>query len=140
MKKKAFICVILFGLLFLSIFYIAGNEKNMIIEYDKSNRYSQKEIKQAINCVISELNSWKGCHLKKIWYDEEKSFNEENEWKENDSEMANKQIIILYTNFQTGFFARNDGFEPFTEFDEYEWILTKDDEEDKWNIYSSGYN
>lgn len=137
-KKK--IGIILCIVLVLILVYQVNNKKDPYIELDKSERHSQQDIKQAMECVRSEINSWKGYRITKIWFDDEKSLKGEKEWKKEITSKDEKEIIILYTNFKTGLFSFKDGFEPFTNINSYEWVLIKNEETNKWEVYSFGYD
>ena len=51
----------------------AGKTDNVVVSIGESHKFSEIEIKNAVNCVKEKFKDFEGCNLTKLWYDEEKS-------------------------------------------------------------------
>lgn len=140
-KKRLFIViisiliiVIVFTLMILNNYQF--NIKNAQIVIGNSEIYSKKEIKDAIDIVLVKFKKFPAT-LNKIYYDEEKSKKESNEWAKRYNA---KEAIILYSDFKTysGERAISDGFNPSAEYSNWSWILVRNNKEE-WHLKSWGY-
>jgi len=71
-----FVCITLISLLIYLCFWSnenMGKVDNVEIIIGDSSKFSKKEIESAIKCVKNKFKSFKGCELKRIWYDEKLS-------------------------------------------------------------------
>lgn len=140
MKKRFILILIIIFVLILSIGYrsinIKGNVRNAKITIGESDIYSKEEIQDAINIVLERFESFPA-KLIRLWYDEEKSLEESEDWK---IQYDAHEAIVLYSDFKTyiGNQAINQGFNSNQEYKNWKWILTKNNNE-SWELKTMGY-
>jgi hypothetical protein len=117
-----------------------GKTDNAIITLGESQKFSEEEVQAAANCVLKEFKGFKGCDLKKLWYDEKCSnkfidgggyAHTENVGKEN--------IIVLFSDFHTDSTYREAGFTSNSDYDNWSWALIRDSKSDAWRVGDFGY-
>lgn len=102
-----------------------------------SSYYSSKEIEMAMKQVMEQFQiNFSGCTLQSIWNDEEHYTLEER--KELSKEYNVQQIMMIKTDFQTGFDNVAAGLNENCHYTDYQWILVKD-KNNQWSIKDSGY-
>ncbi len=74
MKKIAFSLVFILLVSFVACKQV-GKTNNALVSIEQSDKFSEREINDAINCVKEKFKDFEGCSLTKLWYDEEKSNN-----------------------------------------------------------------
>ena len=141
MKKKIIISTIIIILFIIFTLIILnnkkqGNIKNVEIVIGNSEIYSKEEINDAIDIVLIKFKDFPAT-LNKIYYDEEKSQKESDEWaKQYDADEA----IVLYSDFKTysGEQSLNDGFSSNFEYSNWAWILVRSNH-GEWQLKTWGY-
>lgn len=141
MKKGKIIILIIFivSIIFLLSFFMMkdpSNTKNAKIVISKSNIYTKREINDAINIVLVKFKQFPAT-LDKIWYDEEKSNKECEEWAK---QYNADEAIVLFSNFKTykGEKSINNGFNSDFEYINWNWILVRNNK-GKWYLKDWGY-
>lgn len=109
-----------------------GITDNVTIDKGVSEKFSEEELNGAVNCVIQRFENFKGCELTKLWYDEEHS----NSWTK---EYTPGTAIVLLSEFNTGHISPNSGFNPNYTYENWSWILTREDENADWQVKDYGY-
>ena len=123
-----------------------GKTNNAEVDYGNSVKFTETEIKSAIDTVLIKFKDFNGCDLKKIWYDEELS--DRNIQMDISSGGGNtiknsgaepKNIIILFSDFYVDSFGGDGSFNPDYTYTDWNWILIRNSENDKWKVYDWGY-
>ena len=112
----------------------AGNTSNADVNYGSSIRFSEAEIKSAVEAVFAEFLSFSGCDLIKLWYDESRSdsFILNRSWdKEN--------TIILLSDFYVDSTGVFNGFDNDRIYNGWNWILKRENADDMWKVHDWGY-
>lgn len=141
--KKAILLIIV---MFLVTSLVACNENiqenDVITDAGKSTKFNEKEVNEAIDIVIDEFN-FKGCTLKKVWYDQEESDYVTSAYlgtgKGSINGVKPENVIVLFTEFDVDSSGGDGSFEPDSTYDEWQFILIRDDMKDDWKIDSWGY-
>ena len=125
---------------------VACNQKEtsdeLITDIGDSTRFTQDEISDAIKNVKDNF-TFPASTLTKICYNEEesnkltKSYLENGRGQENGVKAEN--IIVLLTNFDVDDSGDNPVLNKGSIYEDYQWILIRDDKTSKWNIDDSGY-
>ena len=132
--KKAFtisiiICLII---IFTGCVFKSGSVEGYQVEIGESSKFSESEIKTAIECVIDYFPNFEGCELQKLWYDEERS-----DAFLDDSDSANTIVLLSFLRVDD---SGGDGsFNPDSTYDNWKWILKRDDNNSKWELKDWGY-
>lgn len=86
---------------------------------------------------------FKGCTLKKIWYDEEKSNYHANGYLRNGKGSINgtkiENVIVLLSEFDVDSEGGDGSFEPNSTYGDWQFILIRDSKSSDWKIDSWGY-
>ena len=120
----------------LSFTSCGGNPE---IDYGISDKFSEEEIKAAVDCVIN--NFLTDGKLTKIWYDENQStsaaeiYMTYGKGKENEVKIEN--VIVLFTDFTARSNSRT--FTPNQKLENFNWILIRDNAGNTWTIDDCGY-
>ncbi len=138
--------IMLFSMFLLVLCLIACNQKGEVngiaINIGESSKFNEKEIKQAIN-VVKENFDYKGCKLKKIWYDEEKANYATSGYLGTGRGSINgvkpENVIILFTEFDVDSRGGDGSFNPNTTYSDWQFILIRDNKTDDWKIDDWGY-
>ena len=136
MKKKfllfiAMITVFIILLLQYRNITTKGKTDPVLVEYGNSKKFSREEIQAAMDCVLKEFKSFKGCTLQRLYYDESVSNNEFG--------LHNINGIVLLSNFCADVSYSGSVYEPGEENTEYSWLLVRDSKFSKWVLKSCGY-
>ena len=119
---------------------IDGNE--MIIEADEFSKFDEEEINKAMDIVKEDFNL-KGCTLKKVWYEKEKSNYAIKGYLGNGKGSINgvkpDNVIVLFVEFDVDNAGGDGSFEPDSTYSEWQFILIRDDKENHWRIDDMGY-
>jgi len=123
-----------------------GRTNNAEIDPGRSVKFSEEEINSAIDAVLAKFVDFPGCDLIRLWYDEERSdkFIEldlstsgGNTIKSSGAEPEN--IIIMFSDFKTSKSSASDGFNPDSNYTDWNWILIRDSKTGKWKVADWGY-
>lgn len=142
MKKNKFIMLTLSACLIgIIIYYLntykVGNIDNVSEGFVKSEIYSEEEIKDAMNIVKKKFEKdFKGCILTDLWYGENISRRSESEWAK---QYNADEAIILLSNFNVGSSGMDGSLNPNTTYNEWQWILVRNNSNDKWSLKTWGY-
>lgn len=119
-----------FLLICFSLFACGNKEKTdgVTIDLGESKTYSTEEIQSAVDCAMKEFESFKGCELTKIWYEETVS-----------SQEGDSNTIVLLSNFRVDAAGGDGSFEPNSTQERWQWILTRDKKGGKWKVVNAGY-
>ena len=126
----------------------AGKTNNAEVDYGRSAKFSEVEIKSAVEAVLIKFKTFKGCELTRLWYDEEKSDrmiqqdlssgSGGNTIKNSGADPEN--IIILYSDFKTSKSSIDVGFDPDVTYSNWSWILIWENADEKWKVVDWGYS
>lgn len=115
---------------------------NVITSAGKSTKFDEKEVNEAIATVKNEFD-FKGCTLKKVLYDQEKSDYATSVYLENGKGLVSgvkpENVIVLFTEFDVDSSGGDGSFEPDSTYDDWQFILIRDDMKDDWKIDDWGY-
>lgn len=115
---------------------------NLIIDIGESDKFDKQEIKNAIE-VVKENFSFPASTLIRIYYDEEKSdyfvqcYLDNGRGQEN--EVKSENIIVLLTDFDVDDSGDNPVLNADSRYENYNWILIREDDKSKWEIEDQGY-
>ncbi|MHC1683059.1 MAG: DUF4829 domain-containing protein [Clostridiaceae bacterium] len=120
-----------------------GKTDNVEVSIGNSDKFSENEINDAVNCVKESFKSYKGCTLTKLWYDEEKSNQEIESYMKYGRGSVNgvkpENVIILLSNFDVDSSGGDGSLNPNSTYGDYNWILIRDSETGKWKVDDRGY-
>lgn len=144
MKKAIYFFIIilmLFSLAGCSTDYRVNNAK---VTIGKSEKFSEEEINDAVECTKEKFKSFKGCTLTDIWYDEEKSNKLTHNYLEEgnggyESGATEENTIVLMANFDVDFWGASPSLEPNSTYTDYQWYLVRESKNTKWEVVGSGY-
>lgn len=113
---------------------------DLITNIEDSDKFDKEEIENAIK-VVKENFSFPASSMTKIYYDEEKSNQFVKSYKENgrgqENEVKAENIIVLLTNFDVE--GNNPVLNAGSTYEDYNWILIREDNNSKWKIDDQGY-
>lgn len=143
MKKMIyFLCLILVVFPLVSCKQ-AGKTNNVAVSIEKSSKFSEEEINDAINCVKKKFKSFEGCNLTKLWYDEEKSNNIIEGYLSNGRGSVNgvkaENIIVFLSDFDVDSSGGDGSLNPNSTYSNWNWILIRDSKTGKWQVDDWGY-
>ncbi len=117
------------------------------VDYGTSSTYTEADIDSALDPVLTEFTSWKGCTLKKIAYagddacdaDEVAYVNELREAQMPD-EPKFDQALVLTSEFHSpsGEDAANTAWEPDTDYTDWTWHLGRTGDDGEWKLLTWG--
>lgn len=121
----------------LSLFGCGGNVRNVqVLEWEKSELYSDKEIKDAINVIMNEFDfSWRGCTLKEITYAGDEQSLAHSEWA---TRHDAKDVIVLISSFDVDSSGGDGSLNPNSTYTRWNWILVRTPF-GKWKHVDHGY-
>jgi hypothetical protein len=141
--KKEIPILWLFLMLFSFTCTNQGKINNASINVGESDKFSVKEINEALDCVKTKFKDFKGCNLTKLWYDESKSNKSIEVYLKYGKGSTNgakaENVIVLFSNFDVGSSGVKQGFNPNSTYSNWNWILIRGTEKDKWRIDDWGY-
>ncbi|MGO1470547.1 MAG: DUF4829 domain-containing protein [Tissierella sp.] len=129
MKKN----IILLSIIFLTFTLIACKQDrkvdNIIIDLGESTKFSQEEVKEAIDTVKDNFD-FKGCTLKKLLYDEEKSNHATSGYMGNGrgsiNEVKAENVLVILSEFDVDSVGGDGSFNPNSTYDDFQFILIRD--------------
>ena len=142
MKK---IIVSLFAIL-LAFSLVACNQKStneeLITDIGDSTKFTEEEISNAIKIVKDNFN-FPASTLTKIWYNEEESNRLSEAYLESGrgsiNETQPENVIVLLSNFDVDDSGDNPVLNPDSTYENYQWILIRDNEDSEWMVDDQGY-
>lgn len=128
----------------LPLMAFLGKTNNVVRTTGPSDKFSDAEIKSAMNRVIDKfMLDYIGCELTDLWYDEERSNQEVNSYLEYGRGTINnvkaENVIVLYSNFNIGENGPEMGFDPNSTCSGWSWVLIRDDKYSEWRVDDWGY-
>lgn len=115
---------------------------NLRIDIGNSDKFDKEEIENAIKIVKNNFNLTAST-LKTISYNEEESDNISKNYLEHGKGSINgtksENVIVLLTNFDVDDSGYNPTLNPGTTYEDFLWILIRDDKTSDWKIDDSGY-
>ena len=94
--------------------------------------YTESEIQSAMDVVKRQFASgFDGCTLLELWYDEEVSLRQTDEWAE---QYGTKEAIVLLSNF---YVTKNPTFSSYSTMKNWSWVLVRN--YGGWELKTSGY-
>lgn len=143
MKKGTYFFIII-----LMLFSLAGcssdhrgNDAKVTI--GKSEKFSEEEINDSVECTKEKFKSFKGCTLTNIWYDEEKSNKLAQSYLEYGGgyEAGNTadNVVVLMSNFEVDSSGGDGSLEPNSTYTDWQWDLVKNIKTGKWEVVDWGY-
>ena len=127
----------------LSAFARTGNTDNAIIDYGTSDKFSETEIKLAVDVVLSEFKKdFKYCNLLELWYDKEKAIQLAEDYFLHGRGMVNgidhDNVVFLHSEFHVGSKAcislgRNSTITN------WHWTLIREKQTGEWKLDDWGY-
>lgn len=142
--KKIIVCICLI----LAAFSIVackqvGKTNDVVVSIEKSNKFSEQEINDAISCVKEKFKDFKGCNLTKIQYDEEKSNNSIAVYMKYGRGLVNdvkaENVIVLFSNFAVDSTGGDGSLNPNSTYSDWNWTLIRDSKTDNWRVDDWGY-
>jgi hypothetical protein len=121
----------------------AGKTDDAVVSIGESVKFSEKEITDAVSQVKIKFKDFRGCNLKKLWYDEEKSnsfiqgYLQGGKGSVNGAEAEN--VIVLLANFDVDSTGPDSGFSPNSTYSNWNWILIRDSKTGNWRVDDWGY-
>ena len=113
-----------------------GDISKAEIILQSSERHSNADIMAAVRLVKEHFRTYFGnCTLKTLYYDDEKSLQEEAYGK---STFNGVEAIILYSDFHVGDVDADTAFNSNTEYDDWNWVVIKA-KDGKWKLETWGY-
>ncbi len=143
MKKLIYaLCVIL--LIFsLEACSQAGKTSQAAVSIEKSDKFTEQEINDAVSRVKEKFKDFKGCTLTRLWYDEEKSNSFIKGYMSNGKGSVNgvkaENVIVLLSDFKVDSSGHEGGFNPNSTYSDWNWILIRDSKTDSWRVDDWGY-
>jgi hypothetical protein len=120
-----------------------GKTNNVVVSFEKSNKFSQQEINDAISCVKKKFKDFEGSNLTKLWYDEEKSNKFIEDYLKNGKGSVNgvkaENVIVFLSNFDVDSSGADSGLNPNSTYSDWNWILIRDSKTGDWRADDGGY-
>lgn len=133
---KIFITHVLCILMLLSLCACGGNESAVKMKEVSSQRYSQREISDAIETIREEFDKeWKGCTLLEIYYAGDETSADYQDWADrNDAD----EVLVLLSSFSVAASGADGSLNPGSTYENWCWILVRD-AGGKWKHVDHGY-
>lgn len=144
MKKRTLAVLFVCMILLLVGCSNSGKTSQAEVLIGASEKFSNKEIEQAVNAVKTRFKKFKKCELIKLWYDEERSDDYTREYLQNGRGTSNgakeENVIVLLSDFKTGdHMNANTGFDDNVTHSDWIWILIREDKDSAWVVDDYGY-
>lgn len=112
-------------------------------EIGKSKKFSEEEIKNAIDCTKTYFNeNFDDCKLQKIWYDEEESNRDIEGYLTHglglDNGSTAENTITMLTNFHVSE-SHTASFQPGDDYVKFMVTLIRDSKTSEWKVVECGY-
>lgn len=143
MKKiVAFICLMLVMFSLVACQQV-GKTNSVSVNIEKSNKFSELEISNAIGYVKEKFKDFKGCTLSDLWYDEKKSNDFIMGYLSNGKGSVNgvkaENVIVLLSNFDVDSSGGDGSLNPNSTYSNWNWILIRDTKTGNWRVDDWGY-
>ena len=118
------------------------SKDDLIIDIGNSTQFTDKEIGEAIN-LVKENFDFPASKLTKVWYNEEESDKFTKLYLESGRGSVNgvkpDNVIVLLSNFEVGDSGDNSVLNPNSTYENYQWVLIRDNKTSDWEIDDQGY-
>lgn len=143
MKKMIFFLSLILVLFSLIACKKVGITNNVVVSIEKSDKFSEEEITDAINCVKKKSKDFDGCNFTELWYDQEKSNNILKGYLENGKGSVNgvkvENVIVLLSTFDVDSSGGDGSLNPNSTYSNWNWILIRDSKTGNWKVDDWGY-
>jgi len=143
MRKITFFLLLIFVVFSLVACNQAGKINNVEVSIEKTNKFSEEEINNAVNCVKKKFKDFEGCNLTRLWYDEEHSNSFTEGYLKNGRGSVNgvkeENVIVLLSNFDVGSSGGKGSLNPNSTYYKWNWILIRDNKTSDWKADDWGY-
>jgi hypothetical protein len=144
MKKMiSFLCLLLV-VFSLAACKQAGRTNNVEVSIEKSDKFSEKEINDAINCVKEKFKDFERCNLKRLWYDEEQSNNHIKAYLKYGKGKGNgvkaENVIVLLSSFAVDSSGGDESLRPNSTYSNWNWTLIRDSKTGNWQVDCWGFD
>lgn len=118
----------------------AAPTEMVTLELGESSKFNEQELQQAVDCMLKKSREFKGCELKKIWYDEELSdqdvtfYMKYGQGREGGVEREN--VIVIHSAFYAGEDA--DASMGVGLYPDWKWYLIRDGKTSEWCVTDWG--
>lgn len=120
-----------------------GNTSRAEMDYGHSDSFQEAEVRSAFDAVLIKFRDFKGCILKKLWYDESAYVSRVENYLSNGRGSVNgvkrENVIILFSDFYVDSSGGDGSFTPKTAYTNWSWILIREGADDKWQVDDWGY-
>ena len=143
--KRVFTFLILFTVVFsfTSCSHNPGKTNNAIVTLGESEKFTQKEVQTAANCVLKKFKDFEGCNLKRLWYDEENSNIQVDSYmssgRGSENGVSKENVIILFSDFYVDATGGDGSFNSDFDYTDWMWIIIRDRKTGNWRIDDWGY-
>jgi hypothetical protein len=108
-----------------------------------SDKFSEAEIRGAMDRAIAKFRDFEGCELTKLWYDEEKSNAQIKSYMTGGHGSVNgvskDNVIVLYSDFTVDSSGGDGSLNPNSTYSDWMWILIRDSGKSEWRVDDWGY-
>lgn len=133
MKMRKLLALLLVVLLLSGCEY--GNTDYVSLEPGESELYTEEEIRDAMDAVLKQFGKgFGGCVMLKLWYDEQASLKEAEDWAR---QYDAKEAIVLHSNYWVDGSGRSPSLNPNSLYQNWMWILVRNG--GKWEVKDWGY-
>jgi len=120
-----------------------GITKNAIVVLGDSQKFTKKDVKAAADCIMKKFKDFDGCNLKKLWYDEEYSNMHVGDYMLYGRGAVNGidegNVIALLSDFYVDKTGGDGGFNPDSDYTNWNWVLIRENKTAKWRVEEWGY-
>ncbi|MFL0269058.1 DUF4829 domain-containing protein [Candidatus Clostridium radicumherbarum] len=143
MRKPILILCLIIAVFSFVAYSRTGKTNNAELSIGKSDKFSEQEINDAVNCVKKKFKGFNGCNLTKLWYDEERSNILIGGYLSNGRGSVNgvksENVIVLMSNFDVDSSGVDKGFNPNSSYSNWNWILIRNNKTSNWKVDDWGY-
>ena len=123
------------------------NTEDVEVTLGESERFAPEELQAAVDCALRDcsntnVNWGKDWKLLRLWYDEAEaniamdSWIAYGGWASAGQGAERENIILLFTEFLFPDYPMGDGQKADRIFDDWEWVLVRDNKESDWRVAS----
>ena len=121
--------------------------KDCTVDYGTSETFIEKDMDYALDAILTEFATWKGCTLKRIAYAGDKASADDliyvNDLRKDKlpEHPEFDQSIVFVTDFHSPSAENAEGtaWEPDKDYNDYTWHLGRTGEDGTWELMSWGY-
>lgn len=116
-----------------------GNMRSVERIAQSTDRYTEADILAAFNAIETKFASeFEGCALDEVRYDGEVETRHLDEMLEH-RQKGKGDLIVVLSEFTTGWRATDEGFSPNDRYEGWQWILTRPSQGAPWKVVDWGY-